>query len=218
MKFPHFCKSTPQRLLDHCYQRCDNTYNCYTFNILFPRFEWNHPRIAYRAAPYRRESDERGIWSKSPYSTMIASGRVCIIYFSIASMLTHWDRDQIDAISQTTFSNAFPRMKMNRFRLGFDWSLFLSFELTISEPMMVSLLHICVTRPQCVNSSRGNDWRHCIFICVSLYCYPLIPKFPIWSVIRSLNKREYLKLNVGLYIRCNALWLSKWQKYLLVLN
>ena len=27
--------------------------------------------------------------------------------------LTHWDRDQIDAISQTTFSNAFSIMKMN---------------------------------------------------------------------------------------------------------
>ena len=33
--------------------------------------------------------------------------------------LTHWGRDQIDAISQTTFSNAFSRMKMNEFRLGF---------------------------------------------------------------------------------------------------
>ena len=33
--------------------------------------------------------------------------------------LTHSDRDQIDAISQTTFSNAFSRMKMNEFRLGF---------------------------------------------------------------------------------------------------
>ena len=28
-------------------------------------------------------------------------------------LLTHWGRDQIDAISQTTFSNAFSRMKMN---------------------------------------------------------------------------------------------------------
>ena len=43
--------------------------------------------------------------------------------------LTHWSRDQIDAISQTTFSNVFSRMKMNEFRLGFHWSLFLRFEL-----------------------------------------------------------------------------------------
>ena len=39
--------------------------------------------------------------------------------------LTHWGRDQIDAISQTTLTNAFSRMKMNEFRLGFHWSLFL---------------------------------------------------------------------------------------------
>ena len=100
-------------------------------------------------------------------------------------MLTHWGRDQIDAISQTTFSNAFPRMKMNEFLLGFHRSLFLRFELTIpslvqimawrrpgdkplSEPMMVSLLtHICVTGPQWVNSLAPGkfDWNftHVIF-------------------------------------------------------
>ena len=47
--------------------------------------------------------------------------------------LTHWGRDQIDAISQTTFLNAFSRMKMNEFRLGFHWSLFLRFESTIFQ-------------------------------------------------------------------------------------
>ena len=47
--------------------------------------------------------------------------------------LTHWGRDQIDAISQTTFSNAFSRMKMNQFRLGFHWILFLRFELMIFQ-------------------------------------------------------------------------------------
>ena len=53
--------------------------------------------------------------------------------FQVLGGLTHWDRDQIDAISQTTFSNAFSRMKMNEFRLGFHWSLFLMFELTIFQ-------------------------------------------------------------------------------------
>ena len=47
--------------------------------------------------------------------------------------LTHWGRDQIDAISQTTFSNAFSRMKMNEFRLEFHWSLFLRVQLTIIQ-------------------------------------------------------------------------------------
>ena len=47
--------------------------------------------------------------------------------------LTHWGRDQIDAFSQTTFSNAFSRMKVNGFCLGFHWRLFLRLELTIFQ-------------------------------------------------------------------------------------
>ena len=38
-----------------------------------------------------------------------------------------------DAILQTPFSNAFSRMKMNEFHIGFHWSLFLRFELTIFQ-------------------------------------------------------------------------------------
>ena len=40
---------------------------------------------------------------------------------------------QMDAISQTTFSNAFSWMKMFEFRLKFHWSLFLGFQLTIFQ-------------------------------------------------------------------------------------
>ena len=46
-------------------------------------------------------------------------------------MLTHWGRDKMDAISQTTFSNAFSWTKMYEFRLRFHWNLVLRFELTI---------------------------------------------------------------------------------------
>ena len=49
------------------------------------------------------------------------------------SALTHWDRDQINAISQTTFWSAFSWMKMFEFRLKFHWSLFLRFQLTIFQ-------------------------------------------------------------------------------------
>ena len=50
-----------------------------------------------------------------------------------ALALTHWGRDKMDAISQTTFSNAFSWMKMFEYRLRFDLSLFLRVELTISQ-------------------------------------------------------------------------------------
>ena len=47
--------------------------------------------------------------------------------------LTHWGRDKMDAISQTTLSNAFSWIKMCEFRFRFHWSLFLGFELTIFQ-------------------------------------------------------------------------------------
>ena len=86
-------------------------------------------------------------------------------------LLTHWGRDKMATIFQTTFSNAFSWMKMYKFRLRFHWSLFPIVQLTIpalvpimawrrpgdkplSEPMMASLLmHICVTWPQWVKTS-----------------------------------------------------------------
>ena len=44
---------------------------------------------------------------------------------------------QMAAISQTTFSNAFSRIKMYKFRLGFHWNLFLRFELTIFQDWFI---------------------------------------------------------------------------------
>ena len=52
---------------------------------------------------------------------------------SVLNELTHWGQDKMDAISQTTFSNAFSWMKMYECRLRFHWSLFLGFELTIFQ-------------------------------------------------------------------------------------
>ena len=47
--------------------------------------------------------------------------------------LTLWGRDKMDAISQTTYSNAFSWMKMYEFRLKFHWSLFPWIQLTIFQ-------------------------------------------------------------------------------------
>ena len=46
---------------------------------------------------------------------------------------THWGRYKIDAILQTTFSNAISLIKMFEFRLKFHWSLFLRGQLTIFQ-------------------------------------------------------------------------------------
>ena len=97
---------------------------------------------------------------------------------SSSRALTHWGRDQIDAMSQTIFSHAFSRMKMNEFRLKFHWFVpkgpinnipalvqimawRRSGDKPLSEPVMVSLpTHICATRPQwvkgCVSELSSN--------------------------------------------------------------
>ena len=47
--------------------------------------------------------------------------------------LTHWGRDKMAAISQTTFSNEFSWMIMYEYRLKCHWSLFIMVQLTISQ-------------------------------------------------------------------------------------
>ena len=47
--------------------------------------------------------------------------------------LTHWGRDNMAAIFQTTFSNRFSWKKMYEFWLTFHWSLFLGVQLTIFQ-------------------------------------------------------------------------------------
>ena len=47
--------------------------------------------------------------------------------------LTHWGRDKMAAISQTTLSNAFSWLKMLEFRFKFQWSLFIRIKLTIFQ-------------------------------------------------------------------------------------
>ena len=84
--------------------------------------------------------------------------------------LTHWGRDKMAAISQTTFSNAFSSMKMFEFRLQFQWLKFVPKvpinnipelvqiiawrqpgDKPLSEQMLVgSLTHIFAIRPQWV--------------------------------------------------------------------
>ena len=93
----------------------------------------------------------------------------CLVAYAT---LTHWGRDEMNNISQTTFSNVFSSMKMFEFRLKFHWKSPInnipalvqimawcrSGDEPFSEPMMVSLqTHICITRPQWVIQS---DWSN----------------------------------------------------------
>ena len=48
-------------------------------------------------------------------------------------LLTHWGRDKMAAIFQTTFWNGFSWMKMYEFQVKFHWSLFLEVQLTTCQ-------------------------------------------------------------------------------------
>ena len=91
--------------------------------------------------------------------------------------LTHWGRDKMAAISPTTLANAFflngnvrilitislkfvPKGPINNnpalVQIMAWWR---PSNKPLSEPMMVSLLtHICVTRPQWVNTKETKGW------------------------------------------------------------
>ena len=108
-------------------------------------------------------------------------------------VLTHWGRDQKDAISQTTFSSAFYWMKMyelqqkipkgpvnNILALVQIMAWRCPGDKPLSEPMLVSLpTYICVTRAQRVNNMGQNVSVHIIS-----------PKINIWleSNIASVSE------------------------------
>ena len=99
--------------------------------------------------------------------------QILLTHLPATDVLTHWGRDKIGAIFQTTFSNAFSWMKMYQYQLKFHWSLFLRVQLTIFQHWFrwwlgayqatshylkqwwyVLLMHICVTQPQWVNAHQ----------------------------------------------------------------
>ena len=59
--------------------------------------------------------------------------RLALGFDKYGCYITHWGRDKMDAISQTTFWSAFCWTKMFEFRLEFHWSLFLRAQLTIFQ-------------------------------------------------------------------------------------
>ena len=96
-----------------------------------------------------------------------------------SSRLSHWGRDKMAVIFQTTFLNTFSWVKMYEFRSRFHLSLFLSFELRVSqhlvqimawrrpgdkplsEPMMVILsTHICVTRASLSYTRQRHSYQN----------------------------------------------------------
>ena len=70
-------------------------------------------------------------WARDSTSMIL---NLCMVYsVPYMGMVNTLRPRQMDAISQTTFSNAFSWMKMFEFRLKFHWSLFPRVQLTIFQ-------------------------------------------------------------------------------------
>ena len=73
--------------------------------------------------------------------------------------LTHWGRDEIDAILQTTVSRAFSWMKIYRFRIKFHWSLFPRVQLPIFQRWFRQWLGADQATSHCLNQWWVVYWR-----------------------------------------------------------
>ena len=74
-------------------------------------------------------------------------------------ILTHWGRDKMAAIFQTTFSSAFSWMKMFEFRLIFHWSLFPRVQFTIFQHWFRRCLGASQATSHYLNQWCSIYWR-----------------------------------------------------------
>ena len=82
---------------------------------------------------YLKNSDTINEYLKHLTLLMNTSKQLIMNTSKHVTLLTHWGRDKMAAVFQTTFSNAFSWMKMCEFRLRFHWNLFPMVQLTISQ-------------------------------------------------------------------------------------
>ena len=118
--------------------------------------------------------------------------------------LTHWSRDNMAAVSQTTHSNAFSLMKTLEFRLRFHWILFLRVQLTIIQHWFRKWIGAGQATSHYLNQLWLVYWR--IYASSGLNelmevnhiaCYPWTVKFTGNLVIQKLNRRLCSDTNVN---------------------
>ena len=118
--------------------------------------------------------------------TWLVLGDLQIIIIS-NTPLTHWGRDKMDAISQTTFSNAFSWMKMYKFRLTVHWSLFLGVQTTISHHWLRChyLKQWCLDKRRIYASLGLNELKKNILQSGPCLIIKTVPKL-LWHMQHSL--------------------------------
>ena len=111
----------------------------------------------------------------NPLKCISTPGLTYFKVYQVHDMLTHWGRDKMTTISQTTISNVFTWKKMVIFVSRFHWNLFPRDKLTIflhwfryrlgtvqatshylNQWWHILLTHIFVTRPQWVKQQPSS--------------------------------------------------------------
>ena len=72
-----------------------------------------------------KHTESSEMWQALVQLVILGDYLILLVCGAFCDGLTHWGRDKINAILQTTFSNAYSWMKMYEFWLKFQWSLFL---------------------------------------------------------------------------------------------
>ena len=103
-------------------------------------------------------------------------------------LLTHWGRDKMEAISQTTHSNTFSWMTMLKFRLEFHWNLFLRVQFTIFQHWF----RLWLGADQATSHYLNQWWFDYWLIYVSLGLndlihFPLVPQ--MW--VSKLDQHQF---------------------------
>ena len=105
----------------------------------FAPSQWKTVLLCKDVSQWLGASLESALIGNSLYHHTFGEKSTCFNNFGIGAatglvvMLTHWGRDKMDAISQTTLSNTFSWIKMFEFRLKFHWSLFPRVQLRIFQ-------------------------------------------------------------------------------------
>ena len=118
-------------------------------------------------------------------------------------ILTHLPLDQMDDISQTTFSHAFSWMKKFDFWLKYHWSLFLRVKLTITQHWFRWWFDAEEATSHYLNQSWPDSLTH---ICDTRGSW-VIPWW-VWTTADAKHANEILKT-----FTCpnwNAFWCNRW--------
>ena len=128
--------SAPSHYLNQCWVIVNRTLrNQLQWNLIeiqnfsFTKMHWKMSSAKWR--PFCPGEDELISPGAKPSAAVVYTPG--LPYKPCSILLSHWGRDEMADIFQTTFINGFSWMKLYEFWLKFHWSLFLGVQSTIFQ-------------------------------------------------------------------------------------